>query len=979
MRRLSVPQTLGRRSLMALSFRSKIFAGFAAAALVLVVGALSFRSARQALDAAQWVEHTHEVMGGLDALLGDLIDVETGARGFALSGEPQFLEPYDRGLGLVPRELTAVRRLTADNASQQRRLDSLAPVVQARLAAATELVVWRRRTPGSGDGGVARERRGKALMDDIRRRVAEMEEEEQRLLEQRSAARARRENVAAGVILAGSLIAFALVVLMLRVIEQDVELQARTARDRDVLLVREQAARAQLAAIQRVTDAALSPLHLDDLLTELMTRLREVLAVDTACVLLVMRDGVHLELCKCVGPTAEIGDRVLIPIGKGVEGQIAARCAPATIDDIASESVYDPVVREHFRSLLGAPLVARGGGAERVIGVVHVETIASRHFTDAERELLVLVAERAAAAIERARLYQAERRSEERFRFLVEGVRDYAIYMMDVDGRVVSWNAGAERLTGYPASEVLGRPIDQLLYTPEDEQSHALQWALAQAREHGRVEFSGWRLRRDRTRFWADLVTTAMYDEDDGHLIGFASVTRDLTERKQADEAMQAAREAAEAANRAKGQFLATMSHEIRTPINAIIGYVELLELGLDGPLSQEQLGRLARVRSSARHLLGLVNEILDLAKIEAQQLHVEHVRGSVAEAVATALGLVYPQAAAKSLVIDNQCSHGVEDPYMGDPHRVEQVLVNLLSNAVKFTPPGGRVQVDCGITRQPSADARLTSADCWCYVRVSDTGGGIAATQQQIIFEPFVQAVEDDGAPQAVYTRQHGGTGLGLAISRRLARLMGGDITVESEPNEGATFTLWLPAPPEVRGAAGNGGDGCAVEERRARRRPLKGLSSVGTALRGAVDEIMRVHLHRLRHELSAPSVETLPDAVLEDHVRTLVVDVASGLVFIEEAEGEASRALRDGTEIQRIIAERHGAQRASLGWSEDQLRAELRLLRDSIEGTLRRRQSFGADADVTTALGVLQQFMEHVERAATRSLAVARSTPLA
>ena len=963
---------------MPLSFRSKISAGFAAAFLILLVGAFSFRSARDALDAGRWVSHTHEVIGRLDALLADLTDVETGARGYALSGEERYLEPYNRGLRQASVDIAGVRQLTADNASQQRRLDTLVPVVNARLAAARDVIASRRTANVMAAATMLRESRGKELMDDVRRRIAEMQTEEQRLLVQRTAARADREHAVAVVIAVGSLLAFFLVVVMLRVIQEDVALQQRTARERDALLVREQAARDQLAKIQRVTDAALAPFALDDLLTELMTRLREVLAVDTACVLLLMRDGIHLELCKCVGPTQEIRDRVLIPLGEGVEGRIAARCKPMTVFDVAADNVYDPIVRENFRSLLGAPLMARtGGDRPRVIGVVHVETLQPRHFTDAERDLLVLVAERAGEAIERARLYQAERRTEERFRLLVEGVQDYAIYMLDPQGRVTNWNAGAERLTGFSPQQAIGTPIDQLLYTPEDSEARVLERILNEACERGHVQFSGWGLRRDRSRFWADIVTTALFDEDDGHLVGFASVTRDLTERKHAEEALTAARDAAEAADTAKGQFLATMSHEIRTPINAIIGYVELLELGLDGPLSEGQLSRLTRVRSSARHLLGLVNEILDLSKIEAQQLRVERVRASVGEAVATALGLIYPQASSKGLAVSNECTSSADIAYMGDPHRVEQILVNLLSNAVKFTPQNGRLQVDCGITEQPSVNARLSGSDCWSYARVADTGVGIAPEHQEQIFEPFVQALDAEGIQRGVYARQHGGTGLGLAISRRLARLMGGDITLESAPNEGAVFTLWLPAPAEVRVTATGEAAGCTTDDRRVRPRPVKGLVAVGTALRTAVDDVMRVMVRRIRTEMNAPGIDQVPDPELEDHERTLVMDLATALVFIEEAQNEASRALRDGTEIQRLIAERHGAQRASLGWSAEHYRQELRIMREAIEATLRRHHSFGADADLATALGVLRQLLEHAERAGLRGLELAQSGP--
>jgi PAS domain S-box-containing protein len=981
---------------MRLSTNQKIAAGFAAALLILLVGALSLLSARRALDDARWVAHTHEVLARLDALVAAVVNVETGQRGFVITGEPRFLEPYEVGVQQLPQHLAAVRRLTADNPRQQARLDSLGPVIEARLAFTRE-VIRRRRQEGMGPAvALVATDRGKRLMDEMRRRIGTMQVEERSLLAGRLRARAEGERRAEVVTLVGSAVAFALVVLMIRVIQQDVALQGRTARERDALLVREQAARAQLAAIQRVTDAALGPLALDDLLTELLRRLREVLAVDTACVLLVMRDGEHLELCKCVGPTEEIAGRVKVPVGRGVEGRIAATREAIAVEAMDGADVFDPIVREHFASLLGAPLVvparAVAGGAvapagasgahdpersdgERVIGVVHVESLTPRRFSASERELLMLVAERAASAIERARLHQAERRTEERFRLLVEGVQDYAIFMLDPEGRVVSWNAGAERLNGYAAGEIVGESFARF-YTPEDRERGAPERALATAATDGRCHSAGWRVRADGSRFWADELLTALRDEDDGHLLGFAKVTHDLTERKRADEALLEAKEAAEAANRAKSQFLATMSHEIRTPINAVLGYTDLLDAGVDGPLTERQHARLVRLRASGRHLLGLVNELLDLAKIEAEQLHVERVRGSAGDAVAGSLALLHPQANARSLSVTNRCAADVDAAYLGDPHRVQQVLANLLSNAVKFTPVGGRIDVECGLTELPDEAARLADAGdggatCWCYVRVADSGPGIAAEQQEAVFEPFVQATSSSSA----YTREHGGTGLGLAISRRLARLMGGDVTLQSEVGAGATFTLWLPAPPEVRRTATGEPAGCTTDERRSERRHVAGLLRAGTALRDQATALVVQHVQRLRAEPDVPGAATSPDSELEDHLGTLVTEVARALVLMGEAGGEPSRALRDGTEIQRVLAERHGAQRAALGWPERAHRRELALLRERVESLLRDALAGHpeeADADAVVAIAArLLAFVERVGERARRSAA--------
>lgn len=236
----------------------------------------------------------------------------------------------------------------------------------------------------------------------------------------------------------------------------------------------------------------------------------------------------------------------------------------------------------------------------------------------------------------------------------------------------------------------------------------------------------------------------------------------------------QRARREAESASRAKSDFLATMSHEIRTPINAIIGYSELLGLGISGSLSPEQDRQVQRIRTSAAHLATLVDEVLDLSRIEAGQLEIEHTVGDADEAVDAALAVVSPAARNARLTLAGpaRLPHA---RFRGDPRRVRQILINLLSNAVKFTPPGGSVRVETAIEEDE------------VVVRVIDSGCGIGPLQIDRIFEPFVQG-------DAGYTRAHGGVGLGLAISRRLARMMRGDIAVESTPGRGSIFTLRLP-----------------------------------------------------------------------------------------------------------------------------------------------------------------------------------------
>ena len=354
-------------------------------------------------------------------------------------------------------------------------------------------------------------------------------------------------------------------------------------------------------------------------------------------------------------------------------------------------------------------------------------------------------------------------------------VLDYAVFAMDTNGVILTWNVGAERIKGYSADEAIGRHFS-MFYTEADQEAGRPAHLLEIARTEGHVSDEGWRVRKDGTRFWASVVISALRDED-GNLLGYAKVTRDLTERKESeDRAIEDAKKVAvaEASNRSKTDFLTAMSHELRTPLNAIGGYAELLEVGVGGNLSPQQLEYVKRVRTSQQHLLAIINDLLNYSRIEAGQL--EYIKETVDlhEVVERVLAMVTPQARMKDITLKHGPCHD-EVAVTGDQLKIEQVVLNLLSNAVKFTPNGGRVEATC----EQSGTIGL--------VTVSDNGPGIPVRQHAAIFEPFVQLGR-------TLSSQQEGSGLGLSISRDLARAMDGDITVESKPGKGSTFTLTLP-----------------------------------------------------------------------------------------------------------------------------------------------------------------------------------------
>ena len=397
----------------------------------------------------------------------------------------------------------------------------------------------------------------------------------------------------------------------------------------------------------------------------------------------------------------------------------------------------------------------------------------------------------------------------ELYRLLVESVKDYAIFALDPNGYVVSWNPGAQRFKGYTAPEIIGKHFS-VFYPPEDLAVNKPQIELEIATEVGRLEDEGWRVRKDGTQFWANVIITALRGAD-GELVGFAKVTRDLTQRRAAElqavgdarriaseEALRRAaemrsteladlldrtrrqadeierrRNEADVANRTKTEFLAAMSHELRTPLNAIAGYVQLLLLGVRGPLTDEQSGDLTRIQRSQQHLLSLINDILNFSRLEAGAVTYDLGPVPLGTVLDAAAGMIGPQATAKRITFTLEpCPPTVRA--LADASKLEQILLNLVSNAVKFTQPGGHVSIRCVV------------ADQHVLTCVQDNGPGIPADRLTDIFEPFVQLDRTLGNPRE-------GVGLGLAISRDLARGMQGDLTVESTLGKGSTFTVSL------------------------------------------------------------------------------------------------------------------------------------------------------------------------------------------
>jgi len=363
--------------------------------------------------------------------------------------------------------------------------------------------------------------------------------------------------------------------------------------------------------------------------------------------------------------------------------------------------------------------------------------------------------------------------TEEGFRLMVESVTDAAIVMLDSEGRVVSWNTGAQRIKGYSAEEIVGKHFSMFYPATEVEQG-APQRDLDAAAAQGRFEVEGWRLRKDGSLFWANVVFTAIRDAA-GNARGFAKLTRDLTERRLVEQTLTLAKGTAEKANLAKSEFLSSMSHELRSPLNAILGFAQLMQSDASPP-TPAQKASIDEILRAGWYLLELINEILDLAQIESGKLSLSKEPTSLAEVILECQAMIEPQAQARGITMTFP-QFAVPCFVEADRTRLKQVLINLLSNAIKYNTAGGTVVVDCDGCHTPGR----------IRLNVRDTGPGLAPEKLAQLFQPFNRLGQERGAEQ--------GTGIGLVMSKRLVELMGGVLGVESTVGVGSVFWWELAA----------------------------------------------------------------------------------------------------------------------------------------------------------------------------------------
>ena len=656
----------------------------------------------------QAIEHDRSLIVTTERLLSALKDVETGERGFVITGRESYLEPYESGFAAAPPDEARVAALVGPEA------EKLSALVTGRLEEAAEgVATYRERGAAAGTASVDAGH-GKDLMDQVRVEVARLQQDADGRIAFTAAAQRRDDllRIASVVGLLASCVALGLLAILRR--------RQHEASQRLFEGVMENA-----PIGLGILDPSLRIRHVNQALSKMSERaLSAAPGMSIWDVIPQLRDKLEARL-----------ERVL-------QGGRAAGTEVEATSNTRADQVRSYQVNFY-------PLRANGHAAEGV-GMVIADVTA------------------------RKRAERATRESEERFRSLVEANASM-IWTTDEEGAFAKAQPAWMRFTGQSEQESLGWGRLVCVH-PDDRERTAEAWRAGKAQRRP-ITLEN-RLRRADGEWRHMDVSIVPVLEEDGSVREWVGSHTDITERREAELALAAAKEAAETANRAKSSFLANMSHELRTPLSAVIGYSEMLEEEAEDMGEQSMLTDLGKIKSNAKHLLGLINDVLDLSKVEANKMDLFAEDIDVAAFVHDAAGTVDALVGRKAnrLVIDMGKAVGTMHT---DATKLRQCIFNLLSNASKFTENG---TITLAAHREQGTEGE------WVTFEVRDTGIGMTPEQLAKLFQRFTQADETT-------TRKFGGTGLGLALSRAFAILLGGDIKVASVEGQGTCFTLRIPA----------------------------------------------------------------------------------------------------------------------------------------------------------------------------------------
>jgi PAS domain S-box-containing protein len=705
---------------MTLSLERKIQIGFGiGVGIIVAVGAAALRGSAATLESAVWVAHTLDVRSGLEEAVATLTGAESGVRGYEFSGDSVFLGEFATARRTLPGLLTRLRALTRDNPLQQARLDSLETLTARRIDLLDKVIEAHRRHRFAAAAEVMNTGRVRDLMDQIRGMAARMENDETRLLGERSATLRARANETRLAVLGGMLLALIL------------------ALAAGVLVRRE------LVGRQRA----------EETLRAAQVRFREVLASNTAVIY-------ANRVAAGTFVPSWVSENVTRITGHGTAEALQARW---WIDHLHPDD--RPRVLAEMATLIEKGHLSTEYRFRFKDGTYHWVHDESRLSRDAAGRPLEVFGSWVDST-ERRRAEAALRDSEERFRLLVGTVRDYAIYMLDPSGRVMSWNQGAEQIKGYTAEEIVGTHFSSF-YPPEAIAAGTPERALATAAEHGRFEEENWRVRKDGSRFWADVVITAVRD-DQGKLIGFAKVTRDLTERRRTDELLRRHTAQLEVANAELDAFAYSVSHDLRAPLRSIDGFSQALLEDYTAQLDDAGRDYLQRVRVATQRMATLIDDLLNLSRVTRSEMVIGSVDLSeLARELAAELAASDP-----GRTVDLVIAPGLEA--RADRGLLRVVLQNLMGNAWKFTGKRDGARIEVGVVSANGERAYF----------VRDNGAGFDMAFASKLFGAFQRLHRATEFP---------GTGVGLATVQRIIHRHGGRVWAESVVDRGATFYFTL------------------------------------------------------------------------------------------------------------------------------------------------------------------------------------------
>jgi PAS domain S-box-containing protein len=730
-----------------------IAAFLGAALLVALVLVPSVRTFHQIDDAARLRSHTRAVLATSSDLLAALLNTETSQRGFLLSDDKAFLEPYLSERAAILRDRALLHEITLLPAARE-HLDAMSPLIDLKLAEIEQTI----NLQATGQSAAARKRfqggEGERLMGLIRSELKGLDAIEEEFLQKREAAfKASMRSLLVLIV--------AITVLTVMFAGLLVYLIHRQTQQRLENLVHQETK--HLLKLQEATNDELK------LVNVTLQKSEENLAVTLNsigdAVLTTDGEGRVVGLnplaeqytgwtkTEALGrPIADVFNIINQESRKPAVIPVQETLAMGTIHGLANHTIL--IARDGTERAIAdscAPIRDREG---RVVGVVLV-------FRDVTEE------------------YAAQKAlSDEQFftRSLIEANLD-AMMTTDPSGVITHVNQQMQTLTGCTSEELVGRSF-RFFFTDPERAEAGINQVL---REHKVTDYELTARAKDGKETMVSYNATTFYDREGG-LLGVLAAARDVTERNRLDLVLQdknaeleTAKLLAEKANLAKSEFLSSMSHEIRTPMNAIIG---MSYLALKTALSPRQRDYLRKIRGSGQHLLGIINDILDFSKIEAGKLALENTEFELEKVLDNLANLISDKTSAKNLELVFNLDENVPPNLIGDPLRLGQILINYSNNAVKFTERG---EIDIAIRL-----LEQTEKEVLLYFAVRDTGIGLSEEQMGRLFQSFSQA-------DASTTRKFGGTGLGLVISKNLAELMGGEVGVESELGKGSTF--WFTA----------------------------------------------------------------------------------------------------------------------------------------------------------------------------------------